>query len=179
MSDVSKTNDLIAEAEGFARTHMSMGELPLARLLQDLAAALEAATRVPVQGEPNVCLDHKPVQHRDGKPPWCNTCGRATVPDAATAAVERVRAVLSNDELVWSDGSYTNVLVVEVKDVLAALDGAPETGWQYGLQDADGFVSFRNLSLKSLRKRAKQTGEVIVRRRPASKWLPVEGESKP
>ena len=46
--------------------------------------------------------------------------------DAALAAVERVRAVLANDELVWSDGSYTNDLVVEVKDVLAALDGAPE-----------------------------------------------------
>lgn len=76
------------------------------RLISDLANALEAATRVPVQGEPNehcckhpkcpgdslcccqgepnVCLDHKPVQHRDGKPPWCNTCGRASVPDAAT-----------------------------------------------------------------------------------------------
>lgn len=22
-----------------------------------------------------VCSDHKPVQHRDGKPPWCNKCG--------------------------------------------------------------------------------------------------------
>lgn len=22
------------------------------------------------------CPDHKPVQHRDGSPPWCNTCGR-------------------------------------------------------------------------------------------------------
>jgi predicted transcriptional regulator len=21
------------------------------------------------------CSDHKPVQHRDGKPPWCPTCG--------------------------------------------------------------------------------------------------------
>lgn len=22
-----------------------------------------------------MCPDHKPVQHRDGKPPWCNKCG--------------------------------------------------------------------------------------------------------
>jgi hypothetical protein len=22
-----------------------------------------------------LCSDHKPVQHRDGKPPWCKTCG--------------------------------------------------------------------------------------------------------
>lgn len=21
------------------------------------------------------CSDHKPVQHRDGKPPWCKECG--------------------------------------------------------------------------------------------------------
>mgnify|MGYP003585571553 CR=1 FL=1 len=21
------------------------------------------------------CQDHRPVQHRDGKPPWCKTCG--------------------------------------------------------------------------------------------------------
>lgn len=22
-----------------------------------------------------VCLAHNPVQHRDAKPPWCNSCG--------------------------------------------------------------------------------------------------------
>lgn len=22
-----------------------------------------------------VCSGHKPVQHRDGKPPWCKKCG--------------------------------------------------------------------------------------------------------
>ena len=42
--------------------------------------------------------------------------------DAALAAIAAVRAVLASDELVWSDGSYTNDLVVEVKDVLAALE---------------------------------------------------------
>lgn len=21
------------------------------------------------------CTDHKPIQHRDGKPPWCGKCG--------------------------------------------------------------------------------------------------------
>lgn len=50
--------------------------------------------------------------------------------------------------------------------------------WQYGLQDSDGFVGFRNLSLKSLRKRAKRTGEMIVRRRPASKWEEVSNDTK-
>lgn len=23
-----------------------------------------------------LCMDHKPVQHRDGKPPWCRNCGQ-------------------------------------------------------------------------------------------------------
>lgn len=25
--------------------------------------------------EPTPCHNHKPVQHRDFKPPWCETCG--------------------------------------------------------------------------------------------------------
>lgn len=25
-------------------------------------------------GDPR-CADHKPVQHRDARPPWCNSCG--------------------------------------------------------------------------------------------------------
>jgi|SRR5690625_768744 len=36
------------------------------------------------------CPDHKPVQHRDGKPPWCNRCGLTaagtTPPEPAWAA---------------------------------------------------------------------------------------------
>lgn len=23
----------------------------------------------------NLCLEHRPVQHRDGKPAWCRNCG--------------------------------------------------------------------------------------------------------
>lgn len=25
--------------------------------------------------EPPPCENHKEIQHRDGKPPWCNACG--------------------------------------------------------------------------------------------------------
>ena len=32
------------------------------------------ATYEPVAGID--CPDHRPVQHRDGKAPWCKTCGR-------------------------------------------------------------------------------------------------------
>ena len=43
------------------------------------------------------------------------------VPDAATAALERVRARLGDILPDWSDSG-----VIAVADILAALDGAPE-----------------------------------------------------
>lgn len=33
---------------------------------------VEELPGVPAQPE---CDNHKPVQHRDGRPPWCNECG--------------------------------------------------------------------------------------------------------
>lgn len=92
--------ELIEEARNsFKATNAS------ASMIRRLADALEAATRVPVQGEPNVCLDHKPVQHRDGKPPWCNACGLAPVPDAATEEllkrVEEAEAQSAEDRVEW------------------------------------------------------------------------------
>lgn len=37
----------------------------------------EAAAVTEVPWEFHACPgEHKPVQHRDGKPPWCNLCGR-------------------------------------------------------------------------------------------------------
>lgn len=36
----------------------------------------EALFEMPEKDEPPVCWSHKPVQHRDGKPPWCPACGR-------------------------------------------------------------------------------------------------------
>lgn len=37
-----------------------------------LPAYVTEAPGIPVKKE---CPDHKPVQHRDFKPPWCETCG--------------------------------------------------------------------------------------------------------
>lgn len=31
--------------------------------------------QVPAYPEPPECPAHKEVQHRDGNPPWCNSCG--------------------------------------------------------------------------------------------------------
>lgn len=61
MSDVSKTNELIEKArEATACRCVDAPEIECgnhgddhSRMVADLADALEAATRVPVQGEPN------------------------------------------------------------------------------------------------------------------------------
>ena len=34
---------------------------------------------------PPVCLEHAPVQHRDGKPPWCKACGWTSALPATSA----------------------------------------------------------------------------------------------
>lgn len=39
-----------------------------------LAAEAEVAPAAAVEPE-SAEHDHKPVQHRDGKQPWCKTCG--------------------------------------------------------------------------------------------------------
>ena len=36
------------------------------------AASIACASASP---GPDRCTHHEPVQHRDNKPPWCNTCG--------------------------------------------------------------------------------------------------------
>jgi len=41
----------------------------LTSMVSGVVAAFESV--IPVVGTHN----HKPVQHRDGKPPWCPTCG--------------------------------------------------------------------------------------------------------
>ena len=113
-------------------------------------AALEAATRVPVQGEPNddrealaralfIASDDFAYADRmanawdapgpHGRQRWYRYAdavlaagfSRATVPDAANAAIARVRARLGDILPDWSDSG-----VIAVADILAALDGAPE-----------------------------------------------------
>lgn len=44
------------------------------RILRSRADAAERALRESVEAH---CLrPHNPTQHRDGKPPWCEACGR-------------------------------------------------------------------------------------------------------
>ncbi|MFI5839446.1 hypothetical protein ACIA8K_07000 [Catenuloplanes sp. NPDC051500] len=41
-------------------------------------AMLAEAGLLAAEPESVACPDHRPVQHRDRKPPWCRTCGRDT-----------------------------------------------------------------------------------------------------
>lgn len=44
--------------------------------------------------EPPECPDHKEVQHRDMKPPWCNTCGwRRAVPGKPPMRLKIIKVV--------------------------------------------------------------------------------------
>ena len=92
MSDVSKTSDLVAEARRWANGHPNRR---VSELIHGLVDALEAAARVPVQGEPND--DREELErilialHPDASD-W-ELCfavdailARATVPDASTEA---------------------------------------------------------------------------------------------
>lgn len=97
--------------------------------------------------------------------------------DAALAAIERVQETLS---LHNPNGRL-------VKEVLAALDGAPEPQWEYGLlnpQAPDGgklqggahLISANREHILAQQRRG-HPAILAVRRRKAGPWLPVEGES--
>ena len=163
------------------------GEMtPLGNLLHRLANEVEAATRVPVQGEPNVdreVLDNVLIDAReagDGLSAVRNRIlaagfSRATVPDAATAAIERVRAIIK-PHIGWQlrraakFGRTKPDCGCEKCQINAALDGAPEPEWeevvQYGNLTSLGFI-------QEIRGRNYAMHKRIVRFGPA---LPVDGE---
>ena len=43
-------------------------------VIVDIAKVFEEYLKGDVDNK-EVCTDHKPIQHRDGKPPWCRECG--------------------------------------------------------------------------------------------------------
>ena len=203
MSDVSKTKELIVEARAYC-VNSSECERAIAGLVGRLADALEAATRVPVQGEPNddreavaraIAPDdwrladapqyaHLPQGARDSLTRQSLEAAdrviasRATVPDAASAAIERVRLLAHQHRSVEQHNvmvplSEIGDLIREPSsaDYLAALDGAPEPEWeevvQYGNLTSLGFI-------QEIRGRNYAMHKRIVRFGPA---LPVDGES--
>ena len=201
MSDVSKTNELIVAKLRKAAKQAEWYQALDPKLLTAAADAL--ATRVPVQGEPR---DVRELLHAkcdcvpDLGPEHCHLCGNVKgspvpwsecdsvthfVPDAALAAIERVRAVAEDG--VWRDtktsGDWAWALDHMAHKILAALDGAPEPEWEYryaeihddsemytyGPRDnADGCFD----TAEDARDERIEDTDVVVRRpkRPASEW---------
>ena len=90
--------------------------------------------------------------------------------DAALAAVERVRAIIS---VKWRDGGVPSHWHSQLT---AALDGAPEPEWEYGLASRTARIPnvigvSDNMPLRD------EFGRVTVRRRKAGPWEPVGGEN--
>ncbi len=86
--------------------------------------------------------------------------------DAALAVLERVRAIAERHGMKpWTE------------EIFAALDGAPEPTWEYGVEVA-GDVAVRK---REVAERASASADyaTLVRRRPAGPWIQVEGESRP
>lgn len=99
------TEELLEEARGWSSSYASWGDNGL---VDRLADALEAATRVPVQGEPNhdreriaaiLQLRHPGNMYstceRDADAILAAGFSRATAPDTASAAIERIREAVS------------------------------------------------------------------------------------
>ena len=234
MSDVSKTNELIV-----ALRERAVSDSPAHTLMNEAADALEAATSVPVQGEPNDEADFRLARSRgyaalkaerdftghmdegrrtayyegfklgrkypqgepnddrealdnvlidareagDGLSAVRNRIiaagfSRATVPDAALAAIAAARVVclqlggVDGDVSQPAPSYYVSVgRNVVATEVLAALDWAPEPEWedvvQYGNLTSAGF-------LQEIRGRNYAMHKRVVRFGPA---LPVDGES--
>ena len=91
--------------------------------------------------------------------------------DAAVAAIKRAQETLS---LHNPNGRL-------VKEVLAALDGAPEPEWEYGMQDDYGLSFVGNIAeaYDHANRQDPELNPRPVRRRKAGPWEPVWGESKP
>ena len=106
--------------------------------------------------------------------------------DAANAAIARVRAL----ETFSITDSYPAWTAVDHDDLLAALDGAPEPEWEYGVSvdglDGEPEPRFTRDSVQHMidhpdlyRKWTHGNPVIMHRRIPSGPWLPVEGEGKP
>lgn len=60
---------------GASSVRLSVGLEDVPDLRRDIEQALAAAVTGEVTAMRTTCGKHEPVQHRDGKPPWCEECG--------------------------------------------------------------------------------------------------------
>lgn len=73
-------SELMAQLEVLADSHeiedqlIMIGDEPLINV-KVVGGRVVLQTRVGYFDDVQACKDHRPVQHRDGKTPWCNNCG--------------------------------------------------------------------------------------------------------
>lgn len=173
MSDVSKTNaELIAETIRRVDGNHTMGA---GELSEQIAAALESATRVPEQGEASddrETFEKRAMRQRTelaDPHPWilrirqCFIDGGGT-PRAFDACINQYVATAINR------------------------DGAPEWEYSVGFDDPGHGWTSDIAEIHDEQEDAEEdyrksygswlAGDQIVRRRKAGLWLPVEGESE-
>ena len=119
---------------------------------------------------------------------------RATVPDAALAAIAAARVVclqlggVDGDVSQPAPSYYVSVgRNVVATEVLAALDGAPEPEWEYSVvfnDPEDGWTNDGADTHDNYEDARNQFSEpywmvedLVVRRRKAGPWEPIKGES--
>ena len=171
------------------------------RVEEGVASALRAANMLREPGEPDAATEARLVS-MTGKRNRARLNGDRyrLERDAATAAIERVRAIHVRDEYglcaecswEYPETSY-DALSNDVAwpcPTIAALDGAPEpeeTEWVYRARNSI-LNSGAHVSEEAARATLQLMIEnhsfevepepVFVERRPRFAWLPVEGESK-
>lgn len=165
---------------------MNNGEInyDVYRELHDLVSAIEDDVQAPVELFPGTLEALNALSIRD----------RTTSPDAATAAIERVRALVSAwQNTTPASGPFPERAVIDVDveiiaPLLAALDGAPEPEWEWGVQYVPPSVYAGEpvscASERAARMAIRGSSEPIrLHRRhpkvviPAGPWLPVGGEN--
>ena len=182
MSDVSKTSEVsddqvLAALNAYSSKGLeidgydSTDEFPSLeewgeRFAFQMRAALEAATRVPVQGEPND--------------------DRAEMSESSVVAYHQWRKALVRDRLSDDEDTAARIAFYAGWDHARAVMSEPD--WEYGLRTRSksdperGFFSYAG-DFETAWEMHGATYEhctaTIVRRRPAGPWLPVEGETKP
>ena len=106
--------------------------------------------------------------------------------DAAVAAIERARAIHRPTMPGYGPKDCVHDGRAWPCPTVAALDGAPEPEWEYGLGNRksplDAGIPYPDEAhvrwLASALEETPTFGPQLMRRRKAGPWLPVEGESK-
>lgn len=72
-------------------TDISVGEGPLRGVVVEIFCEEIFIESIPKHCSVG-CEDHRPVQHRDARPPWCKSCGLTSDGQVPTSKLKETRA---------------------------------------------------------------------------------------